>query len=313
MSPTRAGSSESNGDDAALVIGNFDGVHRGHQALVTYTLELAKGHGLRPMAMTFDPHPAVALGGAEPAILTTLPRKIELLQALEPELGVHVQRFDRQFARLAPSEFVEQVLVGDLKVRQLVVGANFRFGRERSGNTDVLAELGRQMGFVAHAFRLEGDADGIYSSSRIRRFIAEGELERANELLTRPHYLTGTVVTGDGRGRTIDVPTANLAGVVEARPLDGVYAAVVEMLGPPATRSLGHAVVHIGPRPTVARDSTIEVHLLDQTLDLYGKVLRVGLTKRIRGLVRFTDLEALKLQIAHDIAQARASFDPEAR
>lgn len=312
MTPTRTSSVEPNGADAALVIGNFDGVHRGHQALVAYTLKVARAHGLRPIAMTFDPHPAVALGGAPPPILTKLERKLELLGAMDPALALHVQRFDREFAQLSPREFVERVLVRNLNVRQLVVGANFRFGRARAGNVESLRELGKQLGFTAHAFSLEGDDEGSFSSSRIRSLIAEGDLVRVSELLGRPHCLTGKVVVGDGRGRQIGVPTANLAEVQEVLPRVGVYAGNVELVDQGAARPLGPAVVHIGPRPTVDRDDTVEAHLLDQSLDLYGQELRLSLGPRIRDLVRFSDIEALKQQIVRDISAARGLLGPAA-
>lgn len=306
MVASRASSFEPNPSETALVIGNFDGVHRGHAALVAYTLQLAKQRGLTPKLMTFDPHPALALGGTLPPVLTTLPRKIELLRALAPQLEVSVQHFDREFARLSPDEFVERVLVGSFKVRELVVGANFRFGRDRAGSAAQLEQYGEKFGFVAHAFQLEGDDRGAYSSSRIRRLIADGELVAANELLGRPHALTGTVVRGDGRGRTIGVRTANLEDVEEVRPLAGVYACRVELLHRDTSEALGIAVVHLGPRPTVDRGDAIEAHVLDRSLDLYGKRLRVSFVQRLRGLEKYPDLESLKRQIALDIAAARA-------
>jgi riboflavin kinase / FMN adenylyltransferase len=305
MSPVGASSAEPNRRDAALVIGNFDGVHRGHQALVAYTRSLAEEHGLRLVVMTFEPHPAMALGGSPPPLLTTTERKLELLRRLSPDMDVLVQRFDREFAELTPREFVARILVRDVHVRQLVVGANFHFGHDRQGSVSTLRAFGREFGFDMHAFELSGDDRGSFSSSRIRRLIVDGELAAANELLGRPHALSGVVVTGDGRGRTLGFPTANLDGVVEVKPRAGVYACRVDLLETAATRSLGAGVVHLGPRPTVERDETIEVHLIDGAMDLYGKRLRVGFLARLRDSERFSDIDALKRQIARDVDAAR--------
>ncbi len=308
MVANRTLSFEPNAGEAALVIGNFDGVHRGHRALVGKVLALASERGLRPLVMTFDPHPAVALGGTLPPVLTILERKVELLCAMAPNLQVIVQRFDREFAQLSPLEFVERILVGGFQVRELVVGHNFRFGRDREGNFEELQRFGQTFGFSAHAFALEADTAGVISSSRIRRLIIEGELGAANALLGRPHALIGTVVAGDGRGRTLGFPTANLEAVAEVRPQQGVYACRVEAIEGSGTTDVGGAVVHLGPRPTVERGDSIEVHVIDRNLDLYGKQLRVSVLQKLRGLQRFSDLDGLKRQIGLDIAAARQLF-----
>jgi len=289
----------------ALVIGNFDGVHRGHQALIAHVVELARDRGLSLKVMTFEPHPAVALGGTVPPVLTTLQRKIELLESLAPNLRVIVQRFDRAFAQLRPEEFVERILVGGFCVRELIVGQNFRFGRDRAGSVETLQLLGARYGFTAHAFGLEGDAAGAFSSSRARQLLQAGDLAEANRLLGRHHAICGVVGRGDGRGRTIGVPTANLEDIEELRPRVGVYACRVELIEGESVRDLGAAVANLGPRPTVDRGDAIEVHILDCSLDLYGQKLRVSFIARLREQRRFADLDALKRQIATDIAAAR--------
>ena len=299
----------------ALVIGNFDGVHRGHQALVKYTVELAARFGLRARAMTFDPHPAMLLSGKAPAVLTQLTRKVSLLCASAPNFDVIVQPFDRQFANLLPREFVERILVNHVHVRQLVVGANFRFGRDRAGCADDFVRFGEELGFAAHAFELSGDAQGCFSSSRIRCLVAEGELSQARALLGRPHAISGSVIRGDGRGRTIGFATANLGGVEEQLPPEGVYAALAQLLpsGPVPSSALCPAAVHIGPRPTVDRDASIEAHLIGHTGEIYDRGLRLHLLRRLRGLVRFDGIEALKAQISLDVqatSDAAAASDP---
>jgi riboflavin kinase/FMN adenylyltransferase len=312
MSETSANPADSAQDavtGTALVIGNFDGVHRGHQALVSHTLELARRHHLRALAMTFEPHPAAVLGGAAPPVLTSTPRKVKLLSALAPNFEVLVQRFDSEFAQLSPREFVERILVRDIRVRQLVVGANFRFGRDRAGNVNELQKLGQEFAFAAHGVELTSDVAGSISSSRIRRLLTAGEVAEAASLLGRPHSVSGIVVAGDGRGRTIGVPTANLEGIPELAPKAGVYAGIVEIDGAATTSTLGPAVVHIGPRPTVDRNETVEVHLIDRNLDLYGRSLRVGFHRRLRDVIRFSDIESLKRQIALDIETARRELE----
>lgn len=304
MSPVDASSVEPKELHSALAIGNFDGVHRGHQALIAFTLKLAAQHGLRAQAMTFEPHPAQVLSGARPPLLTALDRKIELLRDQSAKLEVIVQRFDREFSLLSPVEFVERVLVGRNHIRQLIVGANFRFGRDRMGNVQLLGELGERFGFVAHAFALSEQAGASISSSRIRSLIELGDVVSAADLLGRPHELTGTVIKGDARGRTIGCPTANLGEVVEVQPCAGVYACRAGLVEGGAASLSWPAVVHIGPRPTVDRHETIEAHIIGRSIDLYGKRLRLGFVARLRDLVRFSDIEGLKHQIEQDIARA---------
>jgi riboflavin kinase/FMN adenylyltransferase len=294
--------------EVALVIGNFDGVHRGHQALVRYTVELAQKRGLSPKIMTFDPHPAQLLSGKAPMLLTRLERKLELLQRILPTLEILVQPFDEQFSMLSPRQFVERILVSKLRVRELVVGKNFRFGRDRAGSSEDLVRLGKEFGFGAVGFTLSGDEQGSFSSSRIRRFIAEGDLTSATTLLGRPHCLIGSVVRGDGRGKSLGFATANLEQVEEQRPPAGVYAGVAQFTDSNERPVLCSAAIHIGPRPTVDRGETIEAHLLGQTGDMYGRTLRLHLVERLRDLVRFDGVDALKTQIALDVdATVRAT------
>ncbi len=298
LEPSQSGS--------VLAIGNFDGVHRGHQALVSLAVADARSLGARPLALTFDPHPALVLGGRRPPILTTTERKLELLNRLDPQLAVVVEPFDRALAEVTAEQFVEQVLVGRLRVRRVVVGANFRFGRDRLGGSELLAEMGKSLGFSVHGFALSGDEQGVISSSRVRGALAQGQLETVEELLGRPHSLSGLVVHGQARGRTIGFPTANLENVQEGLPPTGVYVCVVERLRPgEPPLALAPGVVHIGPRPTVGLDHAVEAHLLDFSEDLYGARLRLHLLGRLRGEQKFESLDALKSQIALDVAAAR--------
>jgi riboflavin kinase/FMN adenylyltransferase len=184
------------------------------------------------------------------------------------------------------------------------VGKNFRFGRNRAGDLATLEALGRALGFEARAEALRGDAEGPYSSSRVREALARGELADVERVLGRPHSLSGTVVRGAGRGRTIGVPTANLDGVAEALPPYGVYACVVDRLDG-GTRALAKGVVNVGERPTLGAGFSVEAHLFDFEGDLYGARLRLHLCARLREERRFDGIDALRAQIERDLVTAR--------
>lgn len=298
-----------------VAIGNFDGVHRGHQAVLEGAAIDASARGLEPVVLTFDPHPAAIIGRGAPAVLTPPPRKIELIERAQPGVRVVVRPFDREFAAQSPEAFAERVLVGELSAKLVIVGKNFRFGRARAGDFDVLSSLGRSLGFETRSHALVGDARGTFSSTRVREAIAAGDLVAAREVLGRPHAISGVVARGDQRGRTIGFPTANLADVTEALPPYGVYAVVVDRLVavdrsravPAQGAALASGVANIGVRPTVKEGASpsIEIHLFDFDGDLYGAELRVHLLARLRGEQRFAGLDALKAQIAKDAAEAR--------
>ena len=293
--------------NALVVIGNFDGVHRGHQAVLSAVCETAADRGLAPKLLTFEPHPAVILGREPPPLLTTLDRKRELVERSCPGIEVVVQRFDHAFAEQSPAEFVERVLVG-LGTKLVMVGENFRFGRRRAGSFEDLERFGERFGFEAQAEALVSDDAGAWSSTRVRACIAAGDLDAAAEILGRPHMLSGVVSRGARRGRSIGFPTCNLPRVAEALPPHGVYAVVVDRVEG-APRALASGVANLGVRPTVAgegKEPVLEVHLFDLDRDLYGADLRVHLVARLRDELRFDGLEALKAQIARDAEQARA-------
>ena len=296
-----------------VAIGNFDGVHRGHQAVLADAIRDAEARGLVACALTFTPHPAEALGRMAPPKLTTLARKIELFHRVAPTVEPVVERFDRAFSEQTPAEFAERVLAQRLHARVVVVGHNFRFGRAREGDFAALSRLGARLGFETRSQTLLGDARGPWSSTRVREALARGALDEANAMLGRPHMVSGTVIQGDQRGRTIGFPTCNLGGVEEALPAFGVYAVLVDREEDGRTSSLARGVANIGVRPTVkvgeARPS-VEVHLFDLEADLYGARLRVHLIERLRPEQKFAGIEALKAQIARDADDARARLAP---
>lgn len=299
---------ENEREPTLVAIGNFDGVHGGHRAVLAAASAEARALGLSLLVMTFHPHPAEVLGRGVQPVLTPLERKVELLSALDPALRVVVEPFTKALAAMSPRAFAEELLVGALRAKVVVVGQNFRFGRDRVGDLPLLTTLGDQFGFEARVEPLSQDAAGPISSSRIRAAIAAGDLASAERWLGRPHAVSGVVVRGDGRGRTIGVPTANLDSVVEAKPPHGVYACLVDRIGDDGVGvSLGTGVANIGNRPTMAAGFSVEAHLHDFDGDLYGARLRFHLVERIRDERKFESLEALVTQIRRDIETARVT------
>jgi len=291
----------------ALVVGNFDGVHRGHQAVLGEAVEEARKLGLDACVLTFDPHPAGVVGRGAPPMLTTIERRV----ALVGEMGVdrvYVRRFDAAFAAWPPERFARELVAGALLARLVVVGQNFRFGAKRAGDLELLRALGRELGFEARVHAIASDARGPFSSTRARDAIGAGDLDEAARVLGRPHGLTGAVVHGDERGRQLGFPTANLDPVAEMLPPDGVYAVRVARRddGGAGWHPLALGVTNIGVRPTVdGKRRTVEAHLLDFTGDLYGARLRLDLVGRLRPETKFSSLDELKAQIARDVAAAR--------
>jgi len=288
---------------SVVVIGNFDGVHLGHQAVLRQARALADARGLRCVVLTFDPHPSEVLGRGVPPRLTTLARRIELLRQ-HGATDVAVEPFTTELASWSPERFAKELLSDRLGTRVVVVGSNFRFGNKRAGDFDTLRTLGTTHGFEALAAEVAGDAEGPFSSTRVRDALAAGEVERAAHVLGRPHALSGVVEHGDARGRTIGFPTANLGGVEEMLPPHGVYA--VRVVDGAETRG---GVMNLGVRPTVGGLSLrIEAHVFDFDADLYGKTLRVELVARLRGEQKFAGLAELQAQIAKDAEAARRAL-----
>ena len=304
---TSAGSLASG--ECALVIGNFDGVHRGHQAVLHQVVAEARALGLASSVLTFDPHPAVVVGAGAPPLLARMDRRVELMGAIGIERA-YVRRFDASFASWTAERFVRDLVVEALRARVVVVGHNFRFGSKRAGDLTLLRELGAALGFEARVHPVASDAHGPFSSTRAREAIAAGELEEAARVLGRPHELSGVVVRGDERGRALGFPTANLDDVTEMLPPHGVYAVKVDDLDAQGEAGpLAEGVTNVGVRPTVAAAGgtkrTIETFLFDFAGDLYGRRLRLHLVARLRDERRFGSLDELKAQIARDVAQAR--------
>jgi riboflavin kinase/FMN adenylyltransferase len=294
----------------AMVVGNFDGVHCGHQAVLHQVVAEARARGLAALVLTFNPHPAAVVGTGAPPLLTTTERRAELMGALGIE-HVYVRRFDAVFAAWRPERFVRELLAGGLLARIIVAGHDFRFGAKRAGDLTLLRTLGSELGIEVRVHPVACDARGPFSSTRAREAIATADLNEVCRVLGRSHELSGVVVRGDERGRLLGFPTANLDGIPEMLPPDGVYAVRVDKLdehGAACPLALG--VTNVGRRPTVAAGGgakrTIETFLLDFAGDLYGAHLRLYLVARLRDEQKFGSLDELKAQIARDVGEARA-------
>ena len=289
----------------AVAIGNFDGVHRGHQAVIGEAGRIARSAGVPWSVLTLEPHPrCVFEPSAAPFRLTPFHAKARMIEALGVEVLVVVP-FDRDFASRSAREFVRCVLVGGIAARFVVSGHNFAFGRGREGTPELLLQLGGEFGFDYTCVREVRDPGGEpYSSTRVRRCLADGDLDGARELLGRPFEIEGRVASGDRRGRTIGFPTANIRLGEYTRPLRGVYAVRV---GVDDARTWHDGVANLGIRPSFGgTEDLLEVHLFDFDDDLYDRHLRVQFLHFIRAEKKFDGIDALKAQIAADAAGARA-------
>lgn len=290
-----------------VAIGNFDGVHRGHRAVLEAARQRARDSGAPFGVLTFEPHPRELLAPqSAPPRLTPLRAKAKLLAEAGAD-RLFVQRFDRALAAHPPDSFVRAVLADGLGVRDIVVGEDFRFGRGRSGDVASLAELGRRHGFGVHAVAPIADGATVCSSSRIREAIALGDLGTACRLLGHPHRVEGVVVAGDRRGRALGYPTANLRlrRPLPLLPPDGVYA-VRAGLSENGRIGWYDAAANLGVSPTFAgTPHRLEVHLFDQDRDLYGRRLCVAFVARLRGEEAFASVDRLVAQMGRDCARAR--------
>ncbi|MDB5477563.1 MAG: ribF [Alphaproteobacteria bacterium] len=290
--------------DGVVVIGNFDGVHRGHQALLAHARQMANEMGAPMAVLTFSPHPRFYFKPDEPPFkLTDAVQKHELLKKAGADAIVEL-KFDALLSSLPPEEFVEIVLADGMRARHVVVGDNFAFGRGRKGNLPGLKKMAKTRLITVTGFRPIADfGHERISSENIRRAIRNGQMATAEDGLGHPWQIRSEVVRGQQRGRTIGFPTANLALEEYLQPKFGVYTAKIKIEG---EQGLHRAVMNIGIRPSFGGiGANLEAHLLDYTGDLYGKILRVDFGDFLRPEVKFSDLNALKEQIDKDVARAR--------
>ena len=295
------------GAGRVVAIGVFDGVHRGHQEILRRAVEAARVTGATPAAVTFYPHPdAVLHRRSAPPMLTPLERKAVLVEALGVEELIVVP-FDKEFAQLTPAAFCSAVLSDHLGARAVLVGENFHFGHRGAGTPADLRLYGRAHGFDVMAVPLAREGGEVISSTRIRELLREGDVTEAAGLLGRPHRIDGTVVSGVGRGRGLEAPTANIAPKLDmALPRLGIYVTRSTVDG-----SVSHpSVTSLGTNPTFESDGKIRIEtlLLDFSGDLYGQHLEVDFLGRIRDQVAFPDGESLAARIKQDVETARAYF-----
>jgi len=300
-----------------VTIGMYDGVHRGHQALIGAAVERARALRRPCLLLTFDPHPAeVIRPGSHPAILTSLDRKAELVA----ELGVDamcVLPFTQEFMRLSPETFTHTVLVEHLHAAQVVVGENFTYGHKAAGTVQTLAAEGRRFGFTVEGLPLrnvEGEGEEVtISSTYIRACVAAGDMESATQALGRPHRVDGVVVVGDRRGRALGYPTANVESPpFTAIPADGVYAGHLVLRDPRSgvSKERYPAAISVGTNPTFEGSRrTVEAFVLDFDGDLYGEHVGVEFVSRLRAMAAFPDVDSLVAAMDDDVVRTRALLD----
>jgi len=295
---------------AVVAVGNFDGVHLGHRAVIDFTRETAGRVGAPLALMTFEPHPVQYFHPeAPPFRLTPFRAKAHRIEALGVDL-LAVLHFDRALAQVSAEDFVRRFLVEGLGARHVVVGYDFHFGHKRGGNPALLQQQGEHHGFGVSVLQPIAAGDGaVFSSTRIRRYLAGGEPREAARLLGHPFEIEGRVETGDRRGRTIGFPTANLSLGDYLRPAGGVYAVRVGIEGRAGAIQWHDGVANLGTRPTVGgSDLRLEAHLFDFAADLYGRHIRVALVEHLRPERKFAGLDQLKAQIAEDAQRARVAL-----
>jgi riboflavin kinase/FMN adenylyltransferase len=286
---------------SVVALGTFDGVHLGHQAILGTAVARAREAGLRALACTFEQHPAEILNPLRaPKSITTLDERLELIAETGVD-GVVVLSFTPALAAVEPEAFVKDVLLGRLRAQEVVVGFNHRFGRGARGDARLLEELASRLGFQANVVPPLTVAGVPVSSSEVRNALQKGDVVAAARFLGRPYWMSGTITSGHGRGRTIGFPTANLAPDRDLLIPKGVYGCFAHVDG------VAHpAVVNVGVRPTFAETTlAIEAHLLDFSGDLYGRRMRLDFVLHLREEMRFPSVDELRAQIARDAAAAR--------
>ena len=295
---------------SCVTIGNFDGVHKGHQKLIELACTRAKSQDLVSVVVTFDPHPLQVLRkDAAPPFITLTEQKLELISQVGPQVCLLLD-FTMEMARLSPEEFVRKYLVDGLGMKEMIIGYDYHLGKGRAGNFETLTELGRKYGFTVDRLDPVTIDDAVVSSTRIRDLVQMGKVWPVRNLLGRFYQVKGQVVRGMNRGgRLLGFPTANLKLVDELFPKPGVYAIWVEI-----GNQVHMGVANIGLNPTFGNDAlSVEAHILDFSGDLYDSDIRVHFVQRIRDEKKFSGIDELKDRIAKDVALGRQILSqPEA-
>lgn len=290
-----------------LTLGNFDGIHLGHQALVKNAIADARILGVASLVLTFEPHPMQVLAPERaPKMLLQHKDKMQLLQTLGVDYVV-VQTFDRAFAQMSARAFVEQMLVKQLQVRKVWVGRDLRFGKGRRGSVTELEMWGRELGYSVGIVEPVMVGSERVSSSRVRELVNNGNVAQVRDMLGRFYYISGKVVQGHQRGRVLGFPTANIASRAEILPKDGIYATIIE-IGEASYRS----VSSLGSNPTFGDGPrTVETYIMDFSRDIYGEGVRLSFVQRIRDEARFATVDDLVAQIRLDVVEAQRLIPSE--
>jgi len=284
--------------DISATIGNFDGVHRGHKEILLRVKENASKNGLKSCVISFYPHPQKVIRGTNIPLIVPLEDRFNMLEKEGIDVAVCFN-FTKEMSLMTASEFVSEILVGLLKIKNITVGPDFSFGKGREGNTTFLKEIGERLNFNVDIVGPVYYGDTVVSSTSIRNLISEGEIDKANKLLGYQFYLRGEIVEGERRGRSLGFPTMNLSTNWEILPKVGVYATFTELFG-----KKYNSITNIGFRPTFGENRLmIETHILDFDQDIYGKEAKVEFVERIRDEKKFGSVDQLVEQIKRDIDQ----------
>ena len=284
----------------SAAIGNFDGVHLGHREIINLINDIAIQKSTKSCLLTFEPHPQKVLAGRDVSLIVPVNEKLSLLEQAGVDYVVSL-RFTKELSQLSAEEFVQDVLIKTLRIKDIVVGPDFMFGKNRSGNADMLKEMGKKYGFETHIINPRKLGDEVISSSMIRQIIVEGNILKLNDLLGYKYFLNGIIVEGEKRGREIGFPTANLDTQWELLPKPGVYATISWLRG-----SQYKSITNIGFRPTFGKNKLlIETHLFDFSDSVYGEEIRVEFYQRLRDEKKFESVENLISQIKLDIEEVK--------
>jgi len=284
-------------ESSALALGVFDGVHLGHEKVIINAVKKAQELGTTSAVVTFSKHPRCIISKATPSIISSLEERLELFENLGVQAAV-VLDFDEKLAKMTAKEYLENVLIGCLNAKSITIGYNHKFGSDKSGGGKFLEEYSKKYGYKVNVISPVKIDNHVISSSVIRKFILNGDIETAAKFLGRPFKVKGTIIHGQHLGRTLGFPTANLSLPEELIiPLNGVYSGLVKI-----DSKVYHAVINVGKRPTIGdlKKDLVEAHILDFDQDIYGKTLEVSFLKRIRDEIKFNSLEELKVQIKKD-------------
>ena len=295
---------ENIGLEICAAIGIFDGVHIGHKSIIQLVRDSAVDDGLSSCLITFNPHPQEVITRKELPLIVPFRERLRLLEQEKLDVTVCFN-FTREFSELSAEEFISRILVGRLNLKKLFIGPDFVFGKNRTGNTDLLLELGKQLGFETKIVS-QVTKNGIpVSSTLIRNLLSEGKIEIANEYLGRTYSIEGTVTEGEKRGRILGFPTTNLSTDWKFLPKEGVYITLANVSG-----NKHQSITNIGYRPTFGDNGLlIETHIFDFSEEIYGNDIRVEFLKRLRDEKKFSGIDELKSAISADILNARKYFD----